>query len=134
MVVMLHFYRSDNWVVEFKVSKVRGFLRRPPKWTKSSPSICVSVKSTVKISSIFVAFLENMNFNQQVKRKILYFVDRRDTASLKKGSIGIIKVNLLSLKWSRFFLKFLLFVPYSRHYNPRLVYFKPTFWGTKSFN
>ena len=33
---------------------------------KSSPSILhyvVSVKSTVKISSIFVAFLENMNFN-----------------------------------------------------------------------
>ena len=32
---------------------------------KSSPSIwqyVVSVKSTVKISSIFVAFLENMNF------------------------------------------------------------------------
>ena len=61
---MLHFYRSDNWVVEFKVSKVRGFLRRPPKWTKSSPSIwhlLHSVKSTVKISSIFVAFLENMN-------------------------------------------------------------------------
>ena len=33
---------------------------------KSSPSIwhyVVSVKSTVKISSIFVAFLENKNFN-----------------------------------------------------------------------
>ena len=33
---------------------------------KSSPSIwhyVVNVKSTVKILSIFVAFLENMNFN-----------------------------------------------------------------------
>ena len=41
------------------------FLRRPRKLTKSSPSISPllhSVKSTVKISSIFVAFLENMNF------------------------------------------------------------------------
>ena len=41
------------------------FLIRPQKLTKSSPSIwhyVVSVKSTVKISSIFVAFLENMNF------------------------------------------------------------------------
>ena len=42
------------------------FLERPQKLMKSSPSICrnvVSVKSMVKISSIFVAFLENMNFN-----------------------------------------------------------------------
>ena len=33
----------------------------------------VSVKSTVKISSIFVAFLENMNFNivETILRKIL---------------------------------------------------------------
>ena len=40
-------------------------LRRPQKLKKSSPSIrhyLVSVKSTVKISSIFVAFLEIMNF------------------------------------------------------------------------
>ena len=37
---------------------------------KSSPSIwhyVVSVKSTVKISSIFVAFLENMNFTETLK-------------------------------------------------------------------
>ena len=37
--------------------------------TKSSQSIwhyVVSVKSTVKISSIFVAFLENMNFTKLV--------------------------------------------------------------------
>ena len=27
-----------------------------------------NVKSTVKISSIFVAFLENMNFNQRTKK------------------------------------------------------------------
>ena len=38
--------------------------------TKSSPSIwhlLHNVKSTVKISSIFVAFLENMNFNSQLQ-------------------------------------------------------------------
>ena len=44
---------------------------RPQKLTKSSPSIwhyVLSVKSTVKISSIFVAFLENTNFmNLQVE-------------------------------------------------------------------
>ena len=41
------------------------FLRRPRKLTKSSPSIwhlLHSVKLTVKISSTFVAFWENMNF------------------------------------------------------------------------
>ena len=41
-------------------------MRRPQKLTKSSPSIwqyVLTVKSTMKISSIFVAFLENMNFN-----------------------------------------------------------------------
>ena len=41
------------------------FLRRPQKLTKSSPLIwhlLHNVKSTVKILSIFVAFLENMNF------------------------------------------------------------------------
>ena len=44
------------------------FLRRPQKLTKSSPAIwqyVVSVKSPVKISSIFVAFLENINFIQE---------------------------------------------------------------------
>ena len=42
------------------------FLRRPHKLTKSLPPIwlyVVSVKLTVKISLIFVAFLENANFN-----------------------------------------------------------------------
>ena len=41
-------------------------LRRPQKMMKSSPSIwhlLHNVKFTLKISSIFVAFLENMNFN-----------------------------------------------------------------------
>ena len=41
------------------------FSKKATKLTKSSPSIChyaVSVKSTVKISSIFVAFLESTNF------------------------------------------------------------------------
>ena len=48
---------------------------------KSSPSIwgyVVSVKSTVKISSIFVAFLENMNFkklDQQVHMLAWNFED-----------------------------------------------------------
>ena len=44
-----------------------GFLRRPQNLTKSSLSIwryAVSVKWTVRILSIFVAFLENMNFNK----------------------------------------------------------------------
>ena len=42
------------------------FQRRPQKLKKSSPWIwhlLHNVKLTVKISSIFVAFLENMNFN-----------------------------------------------------------------------
>ena len=45
-------------------------LRRPQKLTKSSLSIwhyVVSVKSTVKISLIFVAFLENTNFTNCAK-------------------------------------------------------------------
>ena len=43
------------------------FPKKNTKFTKSSPSIwhyVVSVKSTLKISLIFVAFLENTNFNQ----------------------------------------------------------------------
>ena len=32
----------------------------------------VNVKSTVKISSIFVAFLENMNFNEDVESILHY--------------------------------------------------------------
>ena len=46
------------------------FSKKATKLTKSSPSIwhyVVSVKPTVKISSIFVAFLENMNFTSAVK-------------------------------------------------------------------
>ena len=46
--------------------KVHFFLRRPQKLTKSSLLIwhyVVSVKSMVKIWSIFEAFLENTNFN-----------------------------------------------------------------------
>ena len=42
------------------------FVRRPQNLTKSSPSIWHlqhTVKSMVKITSIFVAFLENTNFN-----------------------------------------------------------------------
>ena len=46
------------------------FLRRPQKWTKSSSSIwhlLHNVKLTVKISSNFVAFLENINFKKVLK-------------------------------------------------------------------
>ena len=49
--------------------------KRPQKLTKSSPSnwhYVVSVKSAVKISSIFVTFLDNMNIKYSAwKRKIL---------------------------------------------------------------
>ena len=51
---------------EFSLKKSSCFLRRPQKLMKSSPSIwhyLVKVKSMVKISSFFVAFLENTNFN-----------------------------------------------------------------------
>ena len=47
---------------------------RPQKLTKSSPSIwhlLHNVKSTVKISSIFVAFLENMNFKYMDQNTII---------------------------------------------------------------
>ena len=42
---------------------------------KSSPSIwhlLHNVKSTVKISSIFVAFFENMNFNNHSKENLFW--------------------------------------------------------------
>ena len=46
---------------------------------KSSPSIwhyvvSVSVKSTAKISSIFVAFLENTNFNSAINTKFVLLI------------------------------------------------------------
>ena len=47
---------------------------------KSSPSIwqyVVSVKSTVKISSFFVAFLENTNFTQTPFFVIVNFLNRK---------------------------------------------------------
>ena len=53
------------------------FQRKPQKLTKSSPSIgqyVATIKLTVKISSIFVAFLENMKFKclwTQVISKII---------------------------------------------------------------
>ena len=61
-----------------------SFLRRPQKLMKSSRSIrryVVNAKSMVKILSIFVAFLENMNFknnhvlspsNLRVNSSVLY--------------------------------------------------------------
>ena len=53
------------------------FSKKAKKLTKSSPSIwqnVISVKSEVKISLIFVAFLENTNFNVLVYlcQKITY--------------------------------------------------------------
>ena len=48
-------------------TKSSRFLRRQQKLTKSSLSILNllhNTKSKVKISSIFVAFLENMNFSK----------------------------------------------------------------------
>ena len=54
---------------------------------KSSPSIwryVVNVKSTVKISSIFVAFLENMNFTM---RELLSTLDDLE---IKIGSTKVI--------------------------------------------
>ena len=68
---------SNLWRRSFnlRIKKSRQFscfLRRPQKLTKSSLSIwhlLHNVKSTVKISSIFVAFLEDMNF--KILQKIL---------------------------------------------------------------
>ena len=48
-----------------EISVKFGFSKKATKIKKSSPSIwhlLHNVKSTVKISSIFAAFLENMNF------------------------------------------------------------------------
>ena len=47
------------------------FGRRPQKLTKSIWHYIVSVKSTVNISSIFVTFLENTNFNETLLYVIL---------------------------------------------------------------
>ena len=80
---------------------VKFILRRPQKLTKSSPSIwhnVVSVKLTVKISSIFVAFLENTNFKINISTQIhwlqnckfetfwLYNLFLRSLARLKNSS------------------------------------------------
>ena len=54
------------------VSRQFVFSKKANKLEKSSPSIwrdAVTVKSTVNISSIFVAFLENMNFTIVSVRK-----------------------------------------------------------------
>ena len=49
------------------------FSKKATKIMKSSPSIwryVVNVKSTMKISSISVAFLENMNFTSINQKKV----------------------------------------------------------------
>ena len=57
-----------KWHIYEKVIQQSSyFLRRPQKLMKSSLSIwcyVVNVKSTVKILSIFVASLENVNYNE----------------------------------------------------------------------
>jgi hypothetical protein len=58
----LNFFPLIDREVSFSISK---FLRRPQKLTKHSPSICHFTTSTVKISSILVAFLGNMYFTPQ---------------------------------------------------------------------
>ena len=55
---VLYFVINIQWTLKFVF-----FLKRPQNLTKSSPSYLLrTVKPTVKISSIFVAFLENMIF------------------------------------------------------------------------
>ena len=54
---------------------------------KSSPSIwhyVLDVKSTVKISSIFVAFLENINFNPEGRNDVVF-----SSLVLTKINIGL---------------------------------------------
>ena len=54
---------------------------------KSSPSIwhyVVSVKSTVKIWSIFVAFLKNTNFIKGSTKKALHIIDLKKNKKDKK--------------------------------------------------
>ena len=51
---------------------------------KSSPLIwryVVSVKLMVKISSIFVAFLENMNFNENIYKHNSGYIEPHDIRS-----------------------------------------------------
>ena len=65
---------------------------------KSSPQFdtyLVNVKSTVKISSFFVAFLENMNFKDQcgsvpsISVAVLGVVDCRHCSQCRQCSVGI---------------------------------------------
>ena len=51
-----HFY--------FHVSAIFNFLNKATKIEKGFDTYLVNVKSTVKIFSIFVAFLEKMNFTK----------------------------------------------------------------------
>ena len=86
------------------------FLKRPQKMTKPSPSIwhlLHIVKSTVKISLIFVAFLENMNFKEPFQGKF-------GVKEQFKGDQKVTKIrnNLLTLfniwvtsKWIKYLQK-----------------------------
>ena len=77
---------------------------------KSSPSIwhyVVSVKLTVKILSIFVAFLENMNFNfgklKHAWKKLLYYkcyFEIWHSNYFDHWTSELINVLLLFKKWS----------------------------------
>ena len=75
--------------------------------TKSSPSIwhyVVSVKSTVKISSIFVTFLENMNFKQGNGNKVLSVL-----LKLTQYNFGLSVLNFTLFSWKSRTVRFLKF-------------------------
>ena len=63
---------ASSWFF-FSIFKLK-FSKKATKMIKSSPSIwrcVVNVKSTVKILSIFVSFLENMNFICKIQSNLL---------------------------------------------------------------
>ena len=68
LLLTLENFRVLTWNSNLE-SKILCFLRRAQKLTKFSPSIWPllhNVKLTAKISSIFVAFLENVNFKKKI--------------------------------------------------------------------
>ena len=85
------------------------FLRRPQNLTKSTPSIwhyIVSVKLTVKILSIFVAFFENLNFKDfSIYR---FWVQSGLNSSAYKVYLYVLQTNKLCTQLTtKFFLYFL---------------------------
>ena len=79
--------------------------------TKSSPSIWHNVKCTVKISSICVAFLENMNFKTSKNSNAkLLFLHQGPMSSRFKGDCAI-KDRLLNWGFFTDMIKLLLQYP-----------------------